>query len=127
MKNIPVKWKQGWGTIGGKKCYFRSKWEYDYALYLELLKKYKKITEWEHEPKTFWFLEIKRGTRSYLPDFRVTETNGEIVWHEVKGYMDDRSKTKLKRFKKYYPEETLYLVQAAQIKEIREKFSFLYK
>ena len=26
-------------------------------------------------------------------------------WIEVKGYLDDKSKLKIKRFKKYYPEE----------------------
>jgi len=123
----PVETKKGWATVGGQQCYFRSKWELDYALYLELLKKHKQIKDWEYEPKTFWFEAIKRGTRSYLPDFRVTEKDGSVVWHEVKGYMDDKSKTKLKRMKKYFPEEKLYLVQEAQIKEIRKKFRFFYK
>lgn len=123
----PVKWKQAWATIGGQRCFFRSKWEHDYALYLELLKEHGKINDWQHEPKTFWFDQIKRGTRSYLPDFRISESDGTHTWVEIKGYMDAKSKTKLKRFKKYFPEEKLYLVQEEQIKEIRSKFSFLYK
>lgn len=126
-RRAPVKFKQAWATIGGQKCYFRSKWEHDYALYLELLKKHKKIKSWRHEPKTFWFEAIKRGTRSYLPDFCVTENDGSVIWHEVKGFLDSKSKTKLKRMKKYFPEEKLYLVREAQIKEIRKKFSFLFK
>lgn len=125
--NRPVTTKQGWATIGGKKCFFRSKWEYDYALYLELLKKHKQIKEWEYEPETFWFEAIKRGVRSYLPDFKITEKDGSIVFHEVKGFMDAKSKTKLTRMKKYHPDVKLYLVREAQIKEIRKKFSFLFK
>lgn len=119
--------KAQWATIGGKRYYFRSQWEVDYAKYLDLLKQHGKIKEWEYEPETFWFETIKRGVRSYLPDFRVTETDGTVVLYEVKGYMDSRSKTKLKRMKKYYPDINLYLVQAPQIKEIRSKFSFLFK
>jgi len=121
----PVKWKQGWVTVGGKKCFFRSGWEVTYAQYLQILKKYKKIKEWEYEPETFWFEAIKRGVRSYLPDFRITENDGSVVFHEVKGFMDAKSKTKLKRMKKYHPDVKLYLVQDAQIKEIKKKFGSL--
>ena len=58
------------------------------------------ILKWEYEPETFWFEKIKRGVRTYTPDFKVTEKDGSIIFHEVKGYMDARSKTKLKRMKK---------------------------
>jgi hypothetical protein len=92
----PVKFKQGWVTVGGKKHYFRSWWEVDYACYLNILRKYKRIKEWEYEPQTFWFEKIKRGTRSYLPDFRITDQDGSQYFVEVKGYMDAKSKTKLR-------------------------------
>lgn len=103
--------KQGWKTVGRRKCYFRSDWEYQFCLALDLLKCKGEIRDWEYEPKTFWFLEIKRGVRSYKPDFRVTRNDGSQYWIEVKGHMDDKSKTKLKRFKKYYPNEQLQLIQ----------------
>ena len=108
---MKFKAKQGWREVGGKEIYFRSKWELDYANYLQSLKDYSLISEWEYEPKTFWFEEIKRGTRSYLPDFKITRTDKTHYWVEVKGYMDAKSKTKIKRFRKYYPEEELFLVQ----------------
>lgn len=79
---------------------------------MQLLKEKKIIAEWEHEPKTFWFEEIKRGTRSYLPDFKVTCLDGTHYWVEVKGFMDAKSKTKLKRFKKYYSKEEIYVVDS---------------
>jgi hypothetical protein len=99
--------KSGWIELGGKRLFARSRWEANYARYLQWLKSIGEIQEWEHEPKTFWFDKIKRGVRSYLPDFRVTMTGGAIEWHEVKGWMDGRSKTKIRRMAKYHPKETL--------------------
>jgi len=36
LKDGKSTWKQEWAEIGGKRCFFRSRWEYRYALYLEL-------------------------------------------------------------------------------------------
>lgn len=118
-------WKAAWHEIGGKRKYFRSKWESNYARYLEWLKQVKEIKEWEHEPETFWFDKIKRGTCSYLPDFRVTEKNGAVVYHEVKGWMDDRSKTKIRRMKKYYPKIKLIVIDSKKYKELSRQVSGL--
>lgn len=67
-------WKQGWVTIGEHRHYFRSKWEVNYALYLEWLKTKKQIAEWEYEPQTFWFEKIKRGTRPTPPTSALQRT-----------------------------------------------------
>jgi len=123
----PVAFKQGWATVGDQKHYFRSGWEVEYAQYLEILKKHKRIKNWEYEPETFWFENIKRGTRSYLPDFRITENDDTQYYVEVKGYMDAKSKTKLKRMKKYHPEVKLLMVNREQIEEIRFKFGSLLR
>ncbi len=112
---------QGWRTVAGRRIYFRSGWEVSYAWYLQFLKEKKQILEWEFEPQTFWFNAIKRGVRSYLPDFRVTKIDGSHYFVEVKGYMDAKSKTKLNRFKKYYPKEELRLVDGNWFKEMRQK------
>ncbi len=101
---------QAWREIGNKKIFARSIWEANYARYLEFLKQHKKILDWEHEPKTFWFEGIKRGCVSYKPDFQVFDIDGSWVWHEVKGYLDNKSITKHKRFKKYFPEEKLFII-----------------
>ncbi len=100
----------GWATIGGKRNYYRSKWEKNYARYLELLKTWKQIADWEHEPETFWFEGIRRGTCSYKPDFRVTENGGSVSYHEVKGFMTARSKTALARMARYHPKIKIRLV-----------------
>jgi len=114
-------WKAAWREIGGKRCYFRSAWEANYARYLEWLKSLKQIAEWEHEPKTFWFEGIKRGTMSYLPDFRVTENSGAEIYHEVKGWMDARSKTTIARMGRYHPDVKLIVIDAKGYKAIARK------
>lgn len=111
-------WKQGWYEIAGAKFYFRSSWEYNYALILEKRLALKIITKWEYEPDTFWFEAIRRGTRSYTPDFKVFWPDGAIEYHEVKGWMDDRSKTKLKRMKKYHPSVKIVLIDSKAYKSI---------
>lgn len=113
-------WQAGWREIGGKRNFYRSRWEANYARYLEWLKTLGEITEWQHEPETFWFEEIRRGVRSYKPDFRVWEKGGSTL-HEVKGWMDDRSRVCLKRMAKYYPHEKIVLVDGRQYRAIRLK------
>jgi hypothetical protein len=112
-------WKAGWRLIGWQKKYYRSQWEANYARYLEWLRKRGEILEWDHEPKTFWFEGIRRGVCSYKPDFRVVERNGSVVWHEVKGWMDQRSRTCLNRMAKYFPDEVVIVIDATQYKAIK--------
>lgn len=104
-------WKAGWREVGDKRNYYRSRWESNYARYLQWLKERGEIADWFHEPETFWFEGIKRGVRSYLPDFRVFENDGSSKLHEVKGWMDARSKTTLRRMAKYHPAETIVLIR----------------
>lgn len=126
-KSDKTTWKAGWRDIGGYNKYYRSRWEANYARYLQFLKESGQIADWSHEPETFWFTEIMRGCRSYLPDFRVSENNGSIVYHEVKGWMDSRSKTKLKRMKKYYPDVELILISEKEYIEIEKKLGGIIK
>lgn len=120
-----VTWKGDWREIGGKKIYFRSRWEYNYACYLEWIKSLKTISSWEHEPKTFWFEGIKRGCLSYLPDFRVIWANGREEYHEVKGWMDARSKTKIERMGRYHPEVKLVVIDSKAYKEMKKRISMV--
>jgi len=110
-------YKQFWATIGDKKIYFRSSREYYYAIFLEKLKQERKIIDYKHEPKCFWFEDIKRGVRSYLPDFCIIHNDGNEEWCEVKGYYDSKSKTKMKRMAKYYPQVKIRLVGADWFKQ----------
>lgn len=92
--------------------FFRSSWEANIARYFNYVG-----IKWEYEPKTFYFEDIKRGCVSYTPDFYLPDENR---WVEVKGWMDDKSKTKLKRFAKFYPEENLELIGAKEYKEFKK-------
>lgn len=120
MNRANASWGAAWREIGGYKKYYRSKWEANYARYLEWLKQKGDISDWKHEPETFWFDGIKRGCMSYLPDFKVTESNGSIAYHEVKGWMDDRSKTKIKRMAKYHPNVKLIVIDSKSYASIKK-------
>lgn len=123
MNRNNASWKAAWRVIGDKRNYYRSRWEANYARYLQWLKDKNEIQDWQHEPKTFWFEGIKRGCVSYLPDFFVVENSGAEAYHEVKGWMDDRSKTKIKRMAKYYPDVKLVVIDTPVYKNIEKNVS----
>lgn len=125
MPRTGTTWKAAWREIGGIRKYFRSKWEANYAYYLEWLKSKGVILDWKHEPTTFWFEGVKRGCVSYLPDFLVTENNGSETYHEVKGWMDDRSKTKIRRMAKYHPKVKLIVIDSAAYEALRKSVKTL--
>ena len=55
MNRANASWKAGWREIGGYKKYYRSRWEANYARYLEWLRNNNLIAGWLHESETFWF------------------------------------------------------------------------
>ena len=105
------------------RIFFRSRWEANYARYLNLLIAQGHILHWEFEVDTFWFEKIRRGVRSYTPDFKVYGVDGSVWYEEVKGWMDKKSATKLKRMAKYHPSVTVRLVDEKAYKEIAKKLS----
>jgi len=115
--------KKGWFEIDGKNHYFKSDWEKSYALWLSSLQKARVIKSWEYEPTTFYFEGIKRGVTNYKPDFKITYMDGSWEWIEIKGYMDKRSATKIKRFKKYFPDENLRVLGLDDIKALRKTYA----
>lgn len=116
-------WKPAWVEIGNKRFFARSGWEANYGRFLEYLRAKGEIRDWQHEPGTFWFEGIRRGVTSYLPDFEVIENSGECAMHEVKGWMDPKSKTKIKRMAKYHPKVKLIVIDAKAYREIERKLS----
>lgn len=106
--------------LGGK--FFKSRWEANFARYLNFLKASGNILSWEYEPIRFDFEKIKRGTRSYLPDFAVMDkVDSEPYFYEVKGWMDKKSATRLKRMGLYHPKVRLIIIGAKEYKEIEIK------
>lgn len=80
---------------GGYK--YRSGWEKSLARYFH----YHGIA-FEFEPVRFEFTGIQRGTRGYTPDFYLPELD---LYVEVKGNLPATDKTRMRRFRKYWPEE----------------------
>lgn len=121
-----VQTKQGWIEFPcGKRYHMLSSWERNIARYFDFLKLKGAITEWLYEPKRFVFENIKFGTRTYLPDFLIKNTDGSEYYVEVKGYMDKKSLTKLKRMKKYFPEIKIRLIQKPEYQEIKKSVGIL--
>lgn len=110
-------------TKSGKRAdldnmFFRSAWEANYARYLNFLKQQGEIEAWEYEPKTFVFEGETRGGITYLPDFKVVYRDGSHEWHEVKGWMDAKSKSKLKKMARFYPNEIVIVIGADEYRAI---------
>lgn len=86
---------------GGKRedigFYVRSRWE------ANMVRVYREMKiRFLYEPREFRFEGIERGNMYYTPDFYLVD---EDQYVEVKGYLDDDSRVKLKRFLKYFPDE----------------------
>lgn len=113
-----------WVTVGGKKFYSRSKWERNFARYLDFLQIHGEISEWLHEPKVFWFPE-KRGVTNYKPDFCTLEKSTKLIYYEVKGWMDPKSRTKLNRMAKHHPKIHLRLIDADWFQRNNKKLKFI--
>lgn len=118
-------WKAGWREIGPQRIYARSRWEANIARMLEFRRMTGDLVSWEHEPVTFWFEKIRRGVRSYKPDFRVTEKGKEPYFIEVKGWMDARSKTTLRRMKKYHPSVTVDVIDSKRYAVIKKQLQYV--
>ena len=98
------------------KQYFRSKMEANVARYFNL-----RECEWEYEPFEYSFNKIKRGQRYYKPDFVIYYLDDYFLF-EVKGaYLRSQDKTKLRRFKKYYPTKFIRLRFIIPDKYARDK------
>lgn len=90
------------GTREDLGIFVRSKMEANYLRYLNFIK-----MQWQYEPKIFYFKGIKKGTLTYTPDIYLPDKD---EWIEIKGWFRDKDRTKLKRFKKYFPKEFKKLI-----------------
>lgn len=108
-KPVPKSKQNSRRSVIGKRedlnKFFRSSYEANFARILNHLK-----WSWEFETQVFFFQGVKRGTVSYLPDFKVYLPDGKYIWVETKGYLDKKGKTALVRFRKFYPDEFVKLV-----------------
>ena len=90
-----------WREIGGRRFFFRSLWEMNFARVLDFHKRTctpffdVMITRWEYEPMTFYFdpeqarktndkfgtklKGIRKGATSYKPDFQIVGVETELI------------------------------------------------
>lgn len=92
------------------RIWWRSQSERNYARWLT-----SQGIAWQYEPKTFVFERIRSGTRTYKPDFYLPERQ---EYHEVKGWRTRKDETKLRRMRKYFPQETIVVIPKSWFRDI---------
>ena len=121
--------KRGWRKIGRKTIYFDSMAEANYYRYLCHLRRKKKIKQFVYHPPYFDFSDwIKHGTNRYEIDFKIIYNDGSEQYIEVKSTndltkMDSRSRTRIKRLLKYYPDTPFKIVTTLEIKALGARLS----
>jgi uncharacterized protein DUF1064 len=115
-------------TIQGKRPdldnrFFRSAWEANWARYLNFLQERGEIISWSYEPKEYCFPGPYRRNGYYTPDFRVVERSGRVIHHEVKGWMDVDSRTKLDRMRKHFPAVTIEVIDRKRYSAVKKALS----
>lgn len=107
------------------EMYFRSKWEANYALYLDWLIRQGEIMDWEYEPlPRYDFIMYENGVPKvmglgYLPDFKVINNDDTFYLVEIKGYK--QGMLKLKRMKKYHPTIKIELVDSKEYAVLKKR------
>lgn len=91
--------------------YVRSRWEANFARFLKFMN-----IEYEYEPQTF-ILSTKQG---YTPDFQIKNSN---LFIEIKGYMNDKSKTQIELFRREYPQYELAILGVNEYPNFKKCFN----
>jgi len=65
---------------------------------------------WQYEPDRFEFKEVGTKGRFYTPDFRILFPDGHFEYHEIKGWDYPSGKLARRRFRQYYPEYKLVVI-----------------
>lgn len=119
LENKP-KGRWNGGTREDLGIYVRSSWEANYCRYLNFLQAQGNVASWQYESEVFRFEGVKRGPYTYTPDFKVVYPDGLIEYHEVKGWMDSRSRNKLARMAKFHPGVIIRVVAKAEYQAIAQ-------
>jgi len=97
-----------------KTIYFYSRWEAN----IVRLFNYSGI-EWIYQPRTF-----DLGSQNYTPDFYLPEYN---IYIEVKNFLWKYSKIRDRKFRKLYPDTSLFLLLKKDYLKLENKYSYLIK
>jgi hypothetical protein len=91
-----------------------SKLEAKYAQQLSLLSRAGEVLRWEEQVPVELKVNGKKICK-YIVDFRVWYTDGREEWVEVKGFMTDVAKLKIKLFEACYPDFTFKVLYKKDI------------
>jgi hypothetical protein len=89
---------------------FKSRIEYRWAKYLELLRVSGEVQTWQYEPETFLFKERHRKKGIYTPDFRVVWRDGTVELQETKSSLRQKDVYRFRQFAMDYPSVRIVLV-----------------
>ena len=115
--------KKGWieifnGLIPNYRFYARSGYEKVVARYLSRLCENDETLHFQHENITLKFEGEKRGAIVYVPDFILYRGDEVLNIYEVKGKYEGKDGTKIRRFKKHYPELFPKFVYVTDVKNL---------
>jgi len=104
---------------------FKSKAEYRWACYLDLLKKSGELLAWGYETHKFEFRERHRKKGVYTPDFFLKynydqnkkDYEVKTEYHEVKTSLRQKDVYRFKQFRLDYPYERIILVLSSMPKK----------
>lgn len=97
---------QPWMDRRGRSVLFKSSWELAYARWMDA-----QGWDWSYEPVSFYV----PGSRRYTPDFGIYEGGVLIGFVEVKGWLDEKTKRRLEKFRAAYPQVIVELVGAGDL------------
>lgn len=122
-------------AAGGRRAdlgdrYFRSNMEANLARIWEFMRNHGELSSWEYEPLEFDLGEHRKNAY-YKPDFKLRYATArninltfhgsiyrwvgcEYVWVEAKGFMNNDSRIKIKRFLKEYQHEPLRIIESKE-------------
>lgn len=113
--------------VAGRGFFFRSEWEYHYALYLQMLLEQDKIKAWGYESKIFRFpVPRNRKSRYYKPDFDLTLLDDSIVFHEVKGKWYRKGWQHIQNMKRFFPKVKVEVIREERYNECKREADRYY-
>ena len=107
-------------VVGKQRVYFRSRWEANYARYLEILKNDGHILDWQYEPHRFVFPRNRSGVRSYAPDFKIIYDADYYEWMELKGWRKDKDVHKEELMDLHHPSEVILYIDKAGYNDLQD-------
>jgi len=98
---------------------FRSSWEANWARFLNHQKTAGFVVSWEYESEAF---RLTGDAKAYRPDFKVCYANGQVEFHEIKGYMSRLCAEKLIAMAEQHPSVRVVLADKRVYFRVARKF-----